>query len=116
MTFRPRKDGVLGAEALVAASASHLRHGVRHLTWGRSVGPRGYVSLYSGPLPPSGGVSRPPFAVIAPHWTQFDGVTSTWPSRASYTWAGHICSHMTAISSGTSVRTRMWFDASSRVR
>jgi hypothetical protein len=35
----------------------------------------GYVFLYSGPEPPSGGVSRPPFAVIAPHWTQFDGVT-----------------------------------------
>jgi hypothetical protein len=28
---------------------------------------RAYVSVYSGPLPPSGGVSRPPFAVIAPH-------------------------------------------------
>src|SRR4051794_23618458 len=27
-----------------------------------------YVSLYSGPDPPSGGVSRPPFAVMAPHW------------------------------------------------
>src|SRR5438045_2608958 len=35
------------------------------------------VSVYSGPEPPSGGVSRPPFALIAPHWTQFDGVTST---------------------------------------
>ncbi len=33
--------------------------------------------MYSGPEPPSGGVSRPPFAVIAPHWTQFDGVIST---------------------------------------
>src|SRR5207245_5717899 len=41
------------------------------------------VSLYSGPLPPSGGVRRPPFAVIAPHWTQFDGVTSTPVSVAS---------------------------------
>src|SRR5262249_52839054 len=38
---------------------------------------------YSGPEPPSAGVSRPPFAVIAPHWTQFDAVTSTWPSDAS---------------------------------
>ena len=36
-----------------------------------------YVKVYSGPEPPSGGVSRPPFAVIAPHWTQLDGVTST---------------------------------------
>ena len=26
-----------------------------------------YVSVYSGPEPPSAGVSRPPFAVIAPH-------------------------------------------------
>ena len=34
-----------------------------------------HVSVYSGPAPPSGGVSRPPLAVIAPHWTQFDGVT-----------------------------------------
>ena len=32
------------------------------------------VSVYSGPEPPSGGVRRPPFAEIAPHWTQFDGV------------------------------------------
>ncbi len=42
-----------------------------------------YVRVYSGPAPPSGGVSRPPFAVIAPHCTQFDGVTSTLPSLAS---------------------------------
>src|SRR5213076_2924485 len=48
-------------------------------------GARGQVSVYSGPEPPSGGVSRPPFAVIAPHWTQFDGVslTSTVPSSCS---------------------------------
>ena len=37
----------------------------------------GHVSVYSGPEPPSGGVSRPPFALIAPHCTQFDGVTLT---------------------------------------
>ena len=44
-----------------------------------------YVSVYSGPEPPSGGVSRPPRAVIAPHWTQFDGVSlsSTRPSPTS---------------------------------
>src|SRR5918994_1994298 len=36
---------------------------------------RGYVRVYSGPDPPSAGVSRPPFAVIAPHWMQFEGVT-----------------------------------------
>jgi hypothetical protein len=28
------------------------------------------VFWYSGPSPPSGVVNRPPFAVIAPHWTQ----------------------------------------------
>ena len=39
--------------------------------------PGGQVSVYSGPEPPSGGVNRPPFAVMAPHWTQFDGVTLT---------------------------------------
>ena len=26
-----------------------------------------HVTVYSGPEPPSGGVRRPPFAVIAPH-------------------------------------------------
>ena len=36
---------------------------------------RSYVSVYSGPEPPSGGVSLPPFAVIAPHCTQFDGAS-----------------------------------------
>ena len=42
-----------------------------------TAGSDGQVRVYSGPEPPSGGVRRPPFAVIAPHWTQFDGVTST---------------------------------------
>ena len=39
------------------------------------------VIWYSGPSPPSGGVRRPPLAVIAPHCTQFDGLTirSTGP-------------------------------------
>src|SRR5215218_11123570 len=41
------------------------------------VGAANQVSVYTGPEPPSGGVRRPPFAVIAPHWTQFDGATST---------------------------------------
>ena len=36
-----------------------------------------YIRAYSGPLPPSGGVSRPPLAVIAPHWTQLDGAILT---------------------------------------
>ncbi len=35
------------------------------------------MCVYSGPLPPSGGVSRPPLAVIAPHCTQLEGVIST---------------------------------------
>ena len=40
-----------------------------------------YVIWYIGPSPPSGGVSRPPLAVIAPHCTQFEGFTirSTCP-------------------------------------
>ena len=36
-----------------------------------------YVRVYSGPLPPSGGVRRPPLAVIAPHCTQLEGLTRT---------------------------------------
>ena len=78
--------------------------------------------MYSGPEPPSGGVSRPPLAVIAPHWTQFDGVTftSTVPSPSasptSYTCAGHIHSHISARSRGTFVWMRTWFGWSSRVR
>ena len=66
-----------------------------------------YVNVCSGPLPPSGGVSRPPFAVIAPHWTQLDGVMSTPVSVASYTCAGHIISHIRPTSVGTRVCTRM---------
>src|SRR5204862_4788999 len=42
-----------------------------------------YVSEYSGPEPPSGGVKRPPLAVIAPHWTQLDGVTTSFTSSPS---------------------------------
>ena len=47
--------------------------------------PTSHVTVYSGPLPPSGGVRRPPFAVIAPHWTQFDGasLTVTVPSLSA---------------------------------
>ena len=68
---------------------------------------RHQASVYSGPEPPSGGVSRPPLAVIAPHWTQFDGVTFTVTvpspsySPTSYTWAGHIHAHISARSRGT---------------
>ena len=74
-----------------------------------------YVSVYSGPEPPSGGVRRPPRAVIAPHWTQLDGVsfTSTVPSPSSsptsYTWAGHIQAHISATSRGTLRSIRTWF-------
>src|SRR5207244_1780483 len=75
----------------------------------------GHDSLYSGPEPPSGGVSRPPFAVMAPHWTQFDAVTCTAPSVHSYTCAGHIRSHMRPSSSGTRDWTRIWLGWSSRV-
>src|SRR5207244_5973984 len=73
------------------------------------------VSVYSGPLPPSGGVSRPPFAVIAPHWTQLEGVMFTPLSDGSYTCAGHMRVHSSAMSFGTSRRTRMWPGWSSRV-
>jgi len=34
-----------------------------------------YVTWYTGPSPPSGGVRRPPLAVMAPHWTQLEGLT-----------------------------------------
>ena len=46
---------------------------------------RRQVTWYSGPSPPSGGVSRPPLAVIAPHCTQFVGLTirSTCPSSGA---------------------------------
>src|SRR5579884_1382721 len=79
------------------------------------------VFVYSGPDPPSGGVRRPPFAVIAPHWTQLEGATCTVtvPSSASgpssYTCAGHICAHRRATSRGTRRSSRMWFGWSSRV-
>ena len=52
----------------------------------RRLAPRSPTSACTpGPEPPSGGVRRPPRAVIAPHWTQFDGVsfTSTVPSPSS---------------------------------
>src|SRR5579884_3335960 len=79
------------------------------------------VFVYSGPEPPSGGVSRPPFAVIAPHCTQFDGATFTVtiPSPlsvpSSYTCAGQRLTHISATSFGTCRSMRMWFGWSSRV-
>ena len=82
-----------------------------------------YIWVYSGPSPPSGGVSRPPFAEMAPHWTQFEAVTSTsttFPAglaspATSYTCAGHMCTQASASSRRTFVSTRMWLGASSRV-
>ena len=65
------------------AAAERLPEGLRREEWRpvQAAGDRGrsrsYIRLYSGPSPPSGGVSRPPLAVIAPHWTQLDAVTST---------------------------------------
>src|SRR6266487_7045872 len=108
--FRRRS---LARVILVAESAKHFA---------RVPGPwpGTYVRVYSGPLPPSGGVSRPPFAVIAPHCTQLDGVTwtRTLPASSapiSYTWAGHIRTHSSATSRGTRVSIRRWFGWSSRV-
>src|SRR4029078_1300588 len=73
------------------------------------------VRVYSGPEPPSGGVRRPPLAVIAPHCTQLEGARSTMtvPSAsslpASYTCAGHMCAQSCATSRGTRRSIRMWF-------
>src|SRR5918996_548298 len=83
-----------------------------------------YIRVYSGPSPPSGGVSRPPFAEMAPHWMQFDAVTSTFTTvpwglasrPTSYTCAGQRCTHASAISRRTRRSTRRWLGASSRVR
>ena len=83
--------------------------------------PGAYVSVYSGPLPPSGGVRRPPLAVIAPHCTQFDGatLTVTVPSPPSlpisYTCAGHRSTHISRDVARDLRSMRMWFGWSSRV-
>ncbi len=59
--------------------------------------------------------------MIAPHCTQFDGFTSTSTVSApsapptSYTCAGHMRTHSSARSRGTSRWMRMWFGWSSRV-
>jgi len=58
---------------LLHPAQERLRGGICRL--GADAGTQ--VIVYSGPEPPSGGVSWPPFAVIAPHWTQFDGFTLT---------------------------------------
>jgi hypothetical protein len=46
----------------------HNRPWATKFRWGRRLDD--YKIVYSGPSPPSGGVKRPPFAVIAPHCTQ----------------------------------------------
>src|SRR5437763_2290747 len=78
------------------------------------------VSVYSGPEPPSGGVRRPPLAVIAPHWTQLDGVTRTVtspsPGTTSYTCAGHIRTQRSPSSRGTRRLILRWLGWSSRGR
>ncbi len=78
--------------------------------------------MYSGPEPPSGGVSRPPLAVIAPHWTQFDGASSTVtvPSvvlRADliHLRGAHVRPELARPPRGTRRSIRMWFGWSSRV-
>ena len=56
-----------------------LQDGLHHVPFKRALSRQklppaparsGYVIWYSGPSPPSGGVRRPPLAVIAPHCTQ----------------------------------------------
>src|SRR3954452_2796826 len=78
-----------------------------------------HITRYSGPSPPSGGVSRPPLAVIAPHWTQLEAVTSTSTTLpageasppSSYTWAGHMRTQASATSRRTLRSIRMWLGA-----
>ena len=117
----------LGLEERAAAerAAQRLRREQRRPVEAAGDDGRGrlYICVYSGPSPPSGGVSRPPFAEMAPHWTQLEAVTSTsttFPAglaspATSYTCAGHMCAHASATSRRTFVSTRMWLGASSRV-
>src|SRR5262249_17821315 len=94
---------------------------VRRRYGGRKTDVRRYVFVYSGPEPPSGGVRRPPFAVMAPHCTQFDGATFTvtvpspFSAPSSYTCAGQRLTQSSATSRGTVRSMRMWFGWSSRV-
>ena len=81
-----------------------------------------HVSVYSGPEPPSGGVRRPPFAVIAPHWTQFDGrdLNGHLAVLAGLDLVdarrAHSRPELGRAPRGTAVCTRMWSGWSSRVR
>src|SRR5438105_15803674 len=96
-------------DSLIEGSSRTDTSGARH-RYGSETRP-GQVSVYSGPEPPSGGVRRPPLAVIAPHWTQFDAVTRTETSSSSsgtsYTWAGHMRTHRSPRSPGTRRLTLM---------
>ena len=81
------------------------------------------VSVYSGPEPPSGGVRRPPFAVIAPHWTQFEGLSLTLDEAVVAAGArprrpapGTSAPTARRAPPARFVATRMWFGWSSRVR
>ena len=71
-TVRPGTACAWACTTVRAKRAARDTSGVRHRG---SSAHSSYVSVYSGPLPPSGGVRRPPLAVIAPHWTQFDGAS-----------------------------------------
>jgi hypothetical protein len=76
------------------------KHRLDARNFGRTVGARiaptvlrkAQVSWYRGPSPPSGSVSRPPLAVIAPHWTQLEAVT----------WTSTVAAPLSSWSSGIS--------------
>src|SRR4029434_4852265 len=77
--------------------------------------------LYSGPLPPSGGVKRPPLAVMAPHCTQLEGlvwITFLPDSSAchSSTAAGHMLIQASPTASCISICSRRWEGCVSRLR
>ena len=79
------------------------------------------MRVYSGPEPPSGGVRRPPLAVIAPHWTQFDGVTLDLDLARVLVAdlvdlrRAHVRPQLGELARHVASATRMWFGWSSRV-
>ena len=75
--WRREADGTAGGPEALQSSRERPRHASSRSRTRELVASTIYVSVYSGPEPPSGGVSRPPLAVIAPHWTQFDGLSCT---------------------------------------
>ena len=73
--FRQGRDGDRGrvrrrARRPSATASAGCRSASRSIWRPSEPGCGPQVFWYSGPSPPSGGVSRPPLAVIAPHWTQ----------------------------------------------